>query len=459
VSGATDPVDPLFPEFERDYLARNGVPDAQLREDRRRCYELLRSLLGNEVEPDGIVVSPLGVVWTEAFDLLARGPLDTRRLAGYGWLPLDRLGSARHRERTRPQRWAVVEAGRVLGGVRLVAERSDPVRSVLARCRERSEVRLCDVLELRELRRQAYPFPVDAVELRTAAQIESGLGGRLLAPWASGSSTAAPARLRWRRRGAVVALSGVDGSGKSTLCRALTDELEHAGVPVSTVWVRPGMGLGRLTSLAVFAKRLLRQDARPGLRAMAEPGLARPVSRRGAVGWAWTLLVTGSFLAGVRRQHRAARGIVVYDRHLVDALATLDFAYEGVGLRLQRVLVRALLPRADVRVYLALPAEQSVARKPDDLLGEHAVRRQLTAYERWLDRLPASVRLDATASTAELARQVLLLLTAAPPVRGPSCGVKAVGSGTSPTAAGRRRGRMDQTPRPWGEESWRAGAQ
>src|SRR4051812_3539146 len=147
--------------------------------------------------------------------------------------------------------------------------RIDPVRAALDRCRERSEVRLRDVLELRELRRREQPFPVDAGELSTAAQIESGLGGRLLAPWASGSSAAAPAPLRSRRRGAVVAVSGVDGSGKSTVRTALTAELECAGVPVTTVWVRPGMGLGRLTRLAAWAKRLLRQDPQPGLRAMA----------------------------------------------------------------------------------------------------------------------------------------------------------------------------------------------
>jgi len=412
MSAATGLVDPLLTEFDRDQIARNGLPDEQLREDRRRCHELLCSLLSDVAEPHGIVTSPLGVAWTEVFDVLARRPLDPRRLAGYGWLPLDRLAGARPRERGTPQRWAVVDEGRVLAGVRLVAERADPVRSVLDRCRDRAQVRLLDVLELRELRRRAHPFPLDAVGLGTAADIESGLGGRLLAPWASGSSAAAPAPLRRRRRGAVVALSGVDGAGKSSLRTALTDELERAGVPVSTVWVRPGMGLGRLTSLAAWVKRLLRQEARPGLRAMVEPGLARPASRRGAVGWTWALLVTGAFLAGARRQHRAACGVVLYDRHLVDALATLEFAYEGVNLRLQQVLVRALLPRADVRVYLAVPAELAVARKPDDLLGAHAVRRQLSAYERWLDRLPATVRLDATASPADLAHQVLRLVTA-----------------------------------------------
>jgi hypothetical protein len=175
--------------------------------------------------------------------------------------------------------------------------------------------------------------------------------------------------------------------------------------------VRPGMGLGMLTALAAWAKRLLRQEAAPGVRAMADPAAARPASRRGTLGYVWALLVSCSFLVGVWRQHLSARGVVLYDRHLVDALATLDFAYAGVDLRLQHRLIRALLPRADVRLYLDVPAEVSVARKPDDVLGEHAVRSQLAAYGRWLHRYPATVRLDATRPTGDLVAEALSVVT------------------------------------------------
>jgi hypothetical protein len=58
-------------------------------------------------------------------------------------------------------------------------------------------------------------------------------------------------------------------------------------------------------------------------------------------------------------------------------------------------------------VYLDVPAEVSVARKPDDLLGEHAIRRQLDEYARWLDRVPPSLRLDATRGTCDLVAEVL----------------------------------------------------
>lgn len=403
-----DPVDPLIERFRDTSLARNGMPDERLRADRLRCLKAIGSVLGDDLPVDGVGASPLGVEWTEVFVVHPRRLPEHGRLTGAGWVPLDPLLGGQGTGR----RWAVVEDGVVLGGVRFVEEPPDPVTSVLDGCRERSEVRLREVLELRRLSREGHAFPATAGSLRAAAEIESALGGRLLAQFASGRTASPPVRLPGRRRPLVIAISGVDGSGKSTLRAALADSLDRAGVPVSTVWVRPGMGLGRLTALAHWAKRRLGQDTAPGVRAMADPTAARPVSRRGATGYAWSLLVCWSFLVGVWRQHRAAHGVVLYDRHLVDALATLDFAYEGVDLRLQHRLVRALLPRADVRVYLDVTAEVSVARKPDDVLGEHAVRSQLAAYARWLDRLPPSVTLDATRPTADLVAEVLGLVTA-----------------------------------------------
>jgi thymidylate kinase len=409
VSSGTDPAGSLLAEFSRVQLARNGIPDDEAREDRKRCAELLQEMFADDLGAGGIAGSALGVEWTEIFDVHLHGPLDVQRVTDAGWLPLDQLLDGPGRGRNR--RWAVVEKGRVLAGVRFVDEAADPVRAVLEGCRERSEVRLRDVLELRELSRAGRQFPAGSpAALRAAAEVESGLGGRLLASWASGRSSTPPVSLPGRR-GLVVAISGVDGSGKSTLRAALAENLERAGVPVSTVWVRPGMGLGRLMSLAAVAKRLIRQDAAPGVRAMADPDAARPASRRGLLGYVWALLVSLSFLVGVWRQHASSRGVVLYDRHLVDALATLDFAYEGVDLRFQHRLVRTLLPRADVRLYLDVPAEVSVARKPDDVLGEHAVRSQLAAYDRWLDQLPASVRLDATTPAGDLVAKALQVVT------------------------------------------------
>jgi thymidylate kinase len=194
-----------------------------------------------------------------------------------------------------------------------------------------------------------------------------------------------------------VALSGVDGSGKSTLVAALREALEGCGVSVSVVWTRPGMRLRALERLASAAKRLL-GVRETGLRQLAEgadPG--EIVSRRGTVGWVWSLLVTVSYLWDVNRRSRTARGVVVFDRHLLDALATIRTLYGSVDTRLQEWLVRRLCPPADVTLWLDLPAAAATARKPDDLMNPSLVAQQLQRYAELAGEVAHLRRLDATA--------------------------------------------------------------
>jgi thymidylate kinase len=362
---------------------------------------LADELAGEQPDP-----SPLGVGWADELVARVSAPVPPGRLRAAGWLPLrvlsGRLGAA-------GDRWAVREDGVVLAQVRLVrdARPADPVAHVLARCERHGEVRLRDVLELCALRREGHPFPDASAALTSAADIEVGLGSRDLVRWTSGRSADAPSPLPRRRgrRRVVVAVSGVDGAGKSTLLAAVTRDLRRCDVPVSRVWLRPGMGLGGLSALAQRVKRRRGTDSRPGIALVAAEPERTLASRRGVQGWVWSLLVTTAFLVGVRRQHARATGVVLYDRHLLDALVTLDFAYSGADLRLQRWLVRRLVPRADLALHLDVPLEVAVARKPGDPIGAQAVRRQLEAYAEWAPRLPAAVRLDATEDPAVLAAE------------------------------------------------------
>ncbi len=251
---------------------------------------------------------------------------------------------------------------------------------------------------------------------RTAARIEAGLGGSELASLRDGEPLSAPASLPGaqvkavlghlrprRRRRMSVAISGVDGAGKSTLIGLLRRDLETAGVPAAVVWTRPGLDLELLERVARIAKRALGQKPSPGIRDVARGDTHTVRSRRGAVGWSWALLVTIAFLRRARRQFRRSRGVVLYDRHLADALATLEFAYPGVNLRLQRALIRRLLPPADLTLYLDIDLESAIARKPGDVIGRHAVTRQLEVYRSLLPELSGALVLDAGRAPADLA--------------------------------------------------------
>lgn len=396
-----------------DHLARNGVPNAAAVVRRERAARLIGSVLGDLLAPDGLSGSPLGVGWTDVFDAVVRADPPGAHLEGHSWLRLDpllaRLGSRS------AGCWAVLDGADVLAAVHLrTAPAADPVGEIVTRARMRGEVRLREVLELQRLHAMGSAFPDSCAVLTAAADIETGLDRRQLVFWASGRRTAGPARLRGSRRRVVVACTGVDGAGKSTLLTALRRDLGALGVPVSQVWLRPGMGLGPLRSVAAAVKRRLRVEARPGIAAVAEDPDVRLRSRRGAVGWVWSLLVTLSFLVNVRRQHAESHGVVLYDRHLADALATLEFGYGGADLRVQRWLLRRLMPAADVTFHLDVTAEEAVRRKPGDAIGERAVRRQLVGYERELPTIGGVQRLDASAPPDRLARTALEVLLRLP---------------------------------------------
>jgi thymidylate kinase len=406
-----DLLDRLPPERR----APNGVPSPDVAGARERAARLASLALAGALHPDGVRTSPLGPGWSRDLDLHVRRDPDPEALRALGWLPLDgllgRLGAPGG------GRWAVVEDGAALAVADL--HRSPPpdaVAAVLARARRRREVRAREVLELRALLRAGRSLPDDQV-VRVAARVEAGLGGDELARWRRGRPAASPAPLPGlrsllrrprRRRRLAVAVSGVDGAGKSELCRVLAEDLHRLGVPVSVVWTRPGMRLGILDRLARTGKRALGHGGETGLRRVAGGEDPRRVrSRRGMTGWTWAFLVTAAFVRDVRRQWRRARGVVLFDRHLVDALVTLDVAYGGVGLGLHRAMVRRLVPDAALTIYLDVPAEIAARRKPEDLFAPAVLRRQLEAYERRLEEAPAARRLDATTPPGEVAALAL----------------------------------------------------
>ena len=393
----------------RQYLIRNGVPTDEERTDRQRAHALILELFGAQLGSAGVAYSPLGVEWTDVFDVhLATGTsIDPAVLREHNWIALDPLWRQLGRTAAGATTWAIVADGRILAAARFRASGlQDPVEAILERVNVIKEVRLREMLELRALARLGHDLPAASRVLQAAADIESNLGSRDLVRWTSGRRLTAPvAQPGFARapRRFLVAVSGVDGAGKTGLADSLAGSLGRCGVPVSHVWLRPGMGLGVVATIAARVKRVLSVDPRPGIGLIAaEPG-AELRSRQGAVGWVWSMLVTITFVLGVRRQHASSSGVVLWDRHILDALTTLDFVYGGVDLTVQRSLIRRLLPAADRVFYLDVPVEVALQRKPADMIGEHAIRRQLDAYGRWLPKLDRIQTIDARSPAAAVA--------------------------------------------------------
>jgi thymidylate kinase len=401
--------------------ARNSVPEPDDAAAREQAAEIVMGALGDQLQPNGLRRSVLGPGWSRDLDVHVSTAPDPARLAGLGWIRLD--GLLRRLGHRGEGRWAVLREGIVLALADLTLDPPpDPVTSVLARCIRRREVRAREVLELRTLLRAGKTLPEEHPALAVAAGVEAGLGGDLLADWRTGPPLAAPAALpfprvsslarRLRRLGSrlrpkprvVVAISGLDGAGKSTLAKLMARDLRRVALPVTIVWTRPGMALGWLGRLGRAAKRLLREDVATGVERIGGGERAAALaSRRGVLGWTWSLLVVLAFIRNARRAYRLGQGILLYDRHVLDALVTLDVVYEGVRLGLQRALIRRLVPRADLTLLLTVPPATALARKPDDMFVESVMERQAERYSVLRREATGLTELDGTRPVEELA--------------------------------------------------------
>lgn len=406
-------------------LLNNGIPSEAQVWRRQAALQLVRSIVGDQLVDEGLRHSILGPQWSSDFDLHVRQAPSAEVLLASGWLPID--GLLRSIGRNGDDRWIVRDdQGRAL----VIADfergpRPDAVEATIARARRRGQVRVREVLELRALQRAGRALPVHDPVVLAAGRAEAALGGHDLPTSASGEPVLPPVPLpaprapsRPRRPGVarrryVVAVSGVDGSGKSTLASAVRAELEILGIEVSQVWARPGIRLSFLGRVASSARRILRQTDEPAMQRVTKGLPAATPSRRGLLGWLWALLVTLAFLRDVWGQHLRTRGVVIYDRHVLDAEVTLAFVYDGVDLRFHRWLVRAAMPRADLAVYLGVNAAVASARKPQDTFGPHAIAGQLDVYARRLPTRPDIHVLEPDSVAALVARVLELMATTA----------------------------------------------
>ncbi len=420
----TDEERALIARLPADSLERNGVPDEATRARRERAAVLAREVLADVAVSNGFRWSPCGPGWSTDLDVHMRELPDSTRLLEAGWLPLD--GLLKRLRSSATGRWAIRENGTTLAGADLHLDPPpDALATVLARARRRGEVRAREILELRRLAASGSTLPEDDDVVVAAAAGEAALGGSVLAPYRGRGQACPPVALRARsgralRRGfgalrgrqVNVAFSGVDGAGKSSLAGAVAAELQSAGIPVTIVWARPGMHIEFLRKPAGWARRLLGHRPEPGLRTVATGRGDTFASRRGALGWLWSTFITAAFLVDVHRQQLPSKGVVLYDRHQADALATLELAYPDTNRRLQEALVRLLLPRPDMTFYVEIDADTAVARKPDEVFGERAVRSQLERYATLVARMPRLTVIDGRAPRAAQLDAVLSQLLA-----------------------------------------------
>lgn len=182
-------------------------------------------------------------------------------------------------------------------------------------------------------------------------------------------------RGRFRRPGAVVALLGPDGAGKSTVVEGLREVCERT---VTVLYLGRRRGGGEPVSEASPAPRA--ESASPAPSALRECGF---------------LLVRAlGHLRLLARGYAAARSgdIVLCDRHPIEVLAVRP-RRTPTAERLERLIARRLMPKPDLLILLDAPAETMVERKrehPLELIEERR-RAYLETFAPWGAELVSTV--------------------------------------------------------------------
>lgn len=239
--------------------------------------------------------------------------------------------------------------------------------------------------------------------------------------------------------GAVIAISGLDGAGKSTQGRALADALRASGYDPVVQWQRISYdrSLQWLTAPIRWVLKIVlrRRGQAPAPLPESDPLFVAPEhlatralrERMPLVSAAWVTVVAVLHARSVRREmlREVRRGrVVVRDRYLLDSLVHLHDRYAGAhDVRLQEWLIRRLIPAPLVAYYLDVTAEEAWRRKPEEytVADLDAHRR---GYLRTADALGVRV-LDgeqpAAQITAAIVGEVLQSLRDRPGDTGTSC--------------------------------------
>jgi thymidylate kinase len=191
----------------------------------------------------------------------------------------------------------------------------------------------------------------------------------------------------------VIAISGLDGAGKSTQVRALEQTLTAAGVSAVVCWAPLGHSqMVRVVRRA--AKRVLggsgsgpraTPDAPPARTWDANPATRQLRERSSAATQLWATYVAAMTAAGYRLTalRHAARGrVLIFDRHALDTTAQLEYFYgRGDALPVQAAIIRTLTPRAAWACFLDVPPGVALERKPLQY-DSSELERMVTCYRR-----------------------------------------------------------------------------
>ena len=269
--------------------------------------------------------------------------------------------------------------------------------------------RVQDARAWHEAHRRAAAWDLD----RQLAAIE--------AAFSTGAALPAARRRQRPRRGHVIALSGVDGAGKSAQSWGLVEALQRTGIAAATE--HTPLGSNRfLWEIAGVAHRFVRNASRYGVfadaarRVEAGGSILRDPEQPAATGgrvqpvptqvWATLVAIANAFTHWRGAWRHLLRGrVVIHDRYTLDSVVRLRTLYgETSRFPLQRWLIRCLSPKPLCAFLLDVSPETALARK-QDRWSLQQLRAQVDLYYAECERLGVEM-VDAERPQEEICAEI-----------------------------------------------------
>jgi thymidylate kinase len=176
--------------------------------------------------------------------------------------------------------------------------------------------------------------------------------------------------------GHLICLSGIDGTGKTTLAMKLQNELDSAGVRCKYIWFRNARLLSlpflALCYLAGFAEiAMIDGNKRVGIYYFYRNRIVAHL-------WLWISAVDMFVVSQWKIQLPLRLGnTVIADRYVIDALVDLisDTGINDLNSYPYKLLLR-LLDRGSVAAVLTVDEEESLRRKNDSISSAYLVQRR-----------------------------------------------------------------------------------